>query len=208
MHNLNNMRMLIAEDHALVRQGIVALMAGTFGECTEVENGVQAAKLLKTRRYDIALLDIGLPRRSGVDVLTDIRKREIPVKIIIMTGNTDAYSPQQIYKKGADGFVYKTSDAARFMDTVVSVAKGVDVYDREMREGNSAAAIAITKDLLTNRELQIVKLVVEGHTNKIIAKNLFISEHTVRKHREHINQKLSIRSPVALASFAIKSGLV
>jgi DNA-binding NarL/FixJ family response regulator len=164
--------------------------------------------LLKTESFDIALIDIGLPKRTGLDVMAEVRARNIPVKIIILTGDTDTHSPRAIAEAGADAFLYKTTDADGFLDTFIAVVKGKPVTHGDSKDAPSAATVAEIRDTLTPRELQIVKLVVEGASNKKAAEALFISQHTVRKHREHINAKLSIKSPTALAAFAIKAGLV
>ena len=206
--DVRNIRVLIAEDEALVRQGIVALIEAEVDEIVEVSDGEQALQLLKSEPFDLALIDIGLPLRTGLDVMTEIRHREIPLKIIILTGDTQMYSPRDIYQAGADAFVYKTVDAESFLEIFIAVLEGKDLPDFETSEGENANSIAEIRDSLTTRELQIVKLVVEGSSNKKTAENLFISEHTVRKHREHINRKLEAKSPAALAAFAIKAGLV
>lgn len=205
---LKPMRILIAEDQALVRQGMAALIADLVAEVVEAQDGEEALDRLKSGSFDMALLDIGLPRRTGLDVLIAVRSRQIPTKVIILTGDTETYSPARIYEAGADGFLYKTADSKYFLETFSAVAMGTDPTAREEHIGENAKTVAELRELLTDREIQIVKLVVEGNSNKQVAETLFISEHTVRKHREHVNRKLNIRSPMALASFAIKAGLV
>lgn len=207
-HSLKSMRILIAEDETLVRQGIAALLEMDVGEVVQVGDGEQAINALKSEKFDIALIDIGLPKRTGLDVLAEVRMREIPVKIIILTGDTDTHSPSRIRENGADGFLYKTVDAEKFLEIFTNVAKGTTQVKSSNLDGKNARSVAEIRDSLTPRELQIVKLIAEGASNKETASALFISEHTVRKHREHINRKLDIKSPTALASFAIKAGLV
>lgn len=208
MADLKTMRVLIAEDQALVRQGMSALLSQQVGEVVEVADGKEALQQLKHNDFDIALIDIGLPLRTGLDVMRELRSWGSPVKIIILTGDTDSYSPKDILAAGADGFVYKTADATQLLDTFTAIASGSVPKTDRSSEGDGAREVAQLRDSLTQRELQIVKLVVEGGSNKGIADILFISEHTVRKHREHINSKLNIRSPMALANFAIKASLV
>lgn len=205
---LKSYKVLIAEDQALVRQGLVALLVDSTASVVEVDNGKDALDKLKSGKIDMALLDIGLPQRTGLDVLAEIRSHNTELKIIILTGDTQSYSPKQIYAAGADAFLYKTADASHFLETCIAVANGDDLSKVEFADGINIREVAELKERLSSRELQIVKLIVEGMSNKQAAEVLFISEHTVRKHREHINQKLSIRSPLALASFAIKAGLV
>lgn len=208
MQALKPLRVLIAEDQALVRQGMAALLSDYTAAVIEVDNGKDALDKLRSENIDLALLDIGLPQRTGLDVLAHVRKIDLNLKIIVLTGDTHNYSPKQIYAAGADAFLYKTADASHFLETCESVAGGAKPHVSTMADGSHTREIAQLKEDLSDRELQIVKLIVEGMSNKQAAEVLFISEHTVRKHREHINQKLAINSPLALASFAIKAGLV
>ena len=203
MASLSGLRILLAEDEALVRQGMTAILETEDCLITEACDGKQAMDMLKSQKFDVALIDIGLPVRTGLDVLSEVRARGIAVKIIMLTGDTHSYSPAHILKAGADGFLYKTANAEAFMQTITDVIDG--------KTSNSAASTESEAQLsegLTPRELQIVKLVAEGAPSKQIANVLNISEHTVRKHREHINRKLDLSSPAALAVFAIKAKLV
>jgi len=208
MQNISGLRVLIAEDHALVRQGMAALIAADVAEVVEACDGEEALSLLKQGGFDLALVDIGLPLRTGIDVLREVRQRQIPVKIIILTGDTDTYSPASIYADGADAFLYKTADADHFIETLIAVASDKTPPEEITADGENARSIALMREQLTERELQVVKLITEGGSNKTSAIILGISEHTVRKHREHINRKLNIASPTALAAFAIKAGLI
>lgn len=208
MNNLESWRVLIAEDHVLVRQGMAALLESHVGEVVEAGDGEAALHRLKSEAFDLALVDIGLPRRTGMDVLREVRQRKIAVKIIILTGDTDRYSPAEVYGAGADGFLYKTADADHFMAVIEAVAHDHAPPADSAAIGDMATPAAQLRDTLTPREAQIAKLVTEGQSNKGVAATLCISEHTVRTHREHINRKLGISSPAALAAFAIKAGLI
>lgn len=201
-------RILIAEDQALVRQGIVALIDDPARKIVECSNGADALHLLKNQKFDLALLDIGLPGRTGIDVLNEVRNRQIDVKVIILTGDMNSYSPASVYAAGADAFLYKTADAENFLEVFTAVEKGENVAGRLDSDGINAQSVAALREQLTPRELQIIKLIVEGYSNRRVAGSLFISEHTVRKHREHINQKLDVHSPASLAAFAINASLV
>ncbi|VAV89583.1 hypothetical protein MNBD_ALPHA06-2036 [hydrothermal vent metagenome] len=208
MSNQRSIRILLADDEALVRQGMAALLATEFDKVVEAADGEQALSCLKQQTFDLALLDIHLPRRTGLDVLQEIQARGLPLKVIILTGDTDSWSPQDIYAAGADAFLYKTADAEHFLETVLAVASDQTLPDMELADGANAGSIARLREQLTARELQVVKLAAEGLANKQMANVLGISDHTVRKHREHINRKLGFTSPTALAAFAIKAGLI
>lgn len=208
MTDMSQFRVLIAEDQALVRQGMVALLEDEIGEIVQCGDGNAALAILKQEKIDLALIDIGLPGRTGMDILAEVRGRDIPVKIIILTGDTYSYSPASVYEAGADGFLYKTADADNFIEVFQAVANGRAIPEDRHADGQNAQSVAELRDKLTARELQIIKLIVEGSSNKAVAETLFISEHTVRKHREHINLKLDVHSPASLAAFAIKAALV
>ncbi|GAB5488857.1 MAG: response regulator transcription factor [Parasphingorhabdus sp.] len=205
---MSNISVLIAEDEALVRQGILALIEDEVSEITECSDGDEAMQWLKQKPFDIALIDIGLPRRTGLDILSEVRRRDLDLKVIILTGDTNSYAPATIYEAGADAFLYKTADADNFLEVFNAVANGRKMASLIPEEGENAKSVAELRAQLTPRELQIIKLVVEGSSNREVAGSLFISEHTVRKHREHINQKLDVHSPASLATFAIKASLV
>ncbi|MEO9599364.1 response regulator transcription factor [Parasphingorhabdus sp.] len=208
MKKYPDLRVLVAEDQALVRQGIVALIEHEVGEVRQCANGGEALHLIKQKKVDLALLDIGLPERTGLDILTEIKNRELDIKVIVLTGDTASYSPASIYRSGADAFLYKTTDAENFLDIFNAVAGGRVIPNEQLNEGHNAQSIAELRETLTDRELQIIKLVVEGASNQKASEALCISEHTVRKHREHINRKLKVHSPASLAAFAIKASLV
>ncbi len=207
MGELENYNILIAEDHALVRQGLAALLELEGAAVTQAGDGETAMFLLKSQSFDLVVLDIGLPRRTGIDVMREARARQLSHKIIILTGDTDTHSPDAMLEAGADGFVYKTANADEFLNTVMTVMKGALPTGQVLTNGAQAESVAQLRERLTPRELQIVKLICEGSGNKDAAQALSISEHTVRKHREHINKKLNINTPLALAAFAVKAGL-
>ena len=201
--DLSDLRILLAEDEALVRQGMTALLETEVAHITQVGDGAAALQIIISEEFDIALIDIGLPVRTGLDVLSEVRKRKLSVKIIMLTGDTTTYSPAQIIQAGADGFLYKTANADEFFETIISVAN--DEIGTNLGQTQSVAQI---RDTLTPREIQVIKLVTEGRSNAQISGVLGVSTHTVRKHREHINSKLDIRSPAAMAVFAIKAKLI
>jgi len=203
-----SIRVLIADDEALVRQGLSALIQLEGCEVTQTSDGERALALLQEGDFDIALIDIGLPKRSGLDVLNEVLARKLAVRIIILTGDTTRHSPKKVYQAGAAGFLYKTADAEQLLEMFTAVRDGETVEQMLPPSGEQSQSVAEQLELLTQRECQIVKLVVEGSSNKMAAQVLSLSEHTVRKHREHINSKLKLKTPAALALFAIRCGLV
>lgn len=209
MGQLEHAHILIAEDHTLVRQGFVSLLSGRVRSIREASNGKDALELLQNESFDMALIDIGLPELSGLSVLKKVRKDDLRTKIVILTGDTMSHAPADIYAAGADAFVYKTTETQHLISVLADVLDGItpQVETAEISNGADSQLSALYESL-TSREKQILKTLVEGLTNQEIADQLFISQHTVRKHRENINKKLNMKSPAALARFAISCGLV
>ena len=145
-------KVLIAEDHALVRQGMRVLLETEGYDVAEVEDGAEAFKHIRNGGVDLALLDIGLPVRSGVDVLQEVRRRELPTRVIVMTGDTDHYSPADLYAMGADAFVYKTADADHLMDTIAAVFAGRVL---PQQNSDSPSAAAVLREQLTDRVVSV-----------------------------------------------------
>ncbi|MEM8501014.1 MAG: response regulator transcription factor [Pseudomonadota bacterium] len=209
MGQLKNASILIAEDHTLVRQGFVSLLSSRVRSITEASDGKEALQLLQNEVFDIALLDIGLPELSGLSVLNELRKNDLRTKVILLTGDTITHAPADIYDQGADAFVYKTTETQHLIDVLSDVADGnTPRMETAARKSSAAPCFSELHESLTSREKQVLKMLVEGSTNQVIADKLFISQHTVRKHRENINKKLNMKSPAALARFAISCGLV
>ncbi len=209
MGQLEHAHILIAEDHTLVRQGFVSLLSGRVRSIREASNGKEALELLQNESFDMALIDIGLPELSGLSVLKKVRKDDLRTKIVILTGDTMSHAPADIYAAGADAFVYKTTETQHLISVLADVLDGItpQAETAEINDGADSQLSALYESL-TSREKQVLKTLVEGLTNQEIADQLFISQHTVRKHRENINKKLNMKSPAALARFAISFGLV
>ncbi len=204
--DLSALKVLIAEDQTLLRQALVALLETETGAITETANGNDALELLTAAEFDLALLDIGLPGRSGLEVLAEVKRAQPAIKVIILTGDSDKYKAHDVMTLGADGFMYKTVQAEEFLHCIVAVMSG-DYQWPVGTDSQISERVDDQRELLTRREIQIVKLIVEGASTREVADALSISEHTVRKHREHINAKLGVHSPAALAMYAIKTGI-
>ncbi|MFK7733188.1 MAG: response regulator [Pseudomonadales bacterium] len=209
MGQLKDTSILIAEDHTLVRQGFVSLLSDRVCTIREASNGRQALELLHNEIFDMALIDIGLPDISGLSVLQELREHNLCVKVVLMTGDTMTHAPSDIYAAGADAFVYKTTETQHLIDVLTDVVEGISPRkEPDPVIHRTDSKLAELHDSLTSRERQVLKMLVEGLTNQEIADKLYISQHTVRKHRENVNKKLNMKSPAALARFAISCGLI
>ncbi|OFX27809.1 MAG: DNA-binding response regulator [Armatimonadetes bacterium RBG_16_67_12] len=211
-------RVLVVDDHALVREGIKSLLQGIaeINVIGEAEDGLDAIEKARKLRPDIVLMDIGMPRMTGVEAARHIREEMPAVQVVALTIHESEEYLFQMLRAGASGYVLKKAhpsemlaaiEAAMRQETYLtpSMAKGlVTDYLRRMGEGGDET----TYRELTDREREVLKLIAEGYTNPEIASLLNISVKTVQAHRGHIMEKLDLHRPAALVRYAIRKGLV
>jgi len=199
-------RILVAEDHGIVRQGIVSILQlqDDFQVVAEARNGVEAVALHAEHQPDITLIDLRMPKLEGVDAITQIRKNCPDACVIILTTyDTD----EDIYRglqAGARGYLFKDADFEELINAVRTVHGG-----QRYIPGNVALKLAerLESGDLTERELEILKLITKGKTNQEIASTLGISTGTVRFHVNNILSKLDVRDRTQAAIVALKRGL-
>jgi two-component system response regulator NreC len=211
-------RVLVVDDHALVREGIKSLLQGIpqITVIGEAEDGLDAIEKARKVRPDIVLMDIGMPRMTGVEATRHIREEMPAVQVVALTIHESEEYLFQMLRAGASGYVLKKShpsemlaaiEAATRQETYLtpSMTKGlVTDYLRRVGEGEEQT----TYRELTDREREVLKLIAEGYTNPEIAKLLHVSVKTVQAHRGHIMEKLDLHRPAALVRYAIRKGLV
>ena len=215
---MNSIRVLIADDHAIVRDGVRALLALSedITVVGEAANGQQAIELARTLSPDVILMDIAMPGLGGLEATIEIRKDNPQAKILVLTQYEDREYIRRFLKAGVSGYVLKKAAGAELTTAIRAVSRGglvldPDVAREAMREQAGSATSGQTADpyeALTDREKQVLKLVAEGHSNKEVAELLDISVKTAMSHREHIMQKLDLHSRTALIRFAIQQGVI
>lgn len=211
-------RVLIADDHALFRNGLRKLLEAeegfeVVGEASDGEMLVEMARQMQT---DVVLLDLSMPRQDGMDALRELAAAEIPVRTLLLTASIDKTQIVQALKLGAYGVILKESTTQRLFDSIRCVMAGQYWVGRESvsdlvralrsvspTEGNSRSR----QFGLTPRELEIVTLVVAGYSNPDIAQRCSISEQTVKHHVSNIFDKLGVSNRLELALFAVNHGL-
>jgi len=215
---MNSIRVLIADDHAIVRDGVRALLALSedITVVGEASNGQQAVELARTLRPDVILMDIAMPGLGGLEATIEIRKDNPQAKILVLTQYEDREYIRRFLKAGVSGYVLKKAAGSELTTAIRAVSRGglvldPDVAREAMREQVGPATSGQATDpyeALTDREKQVLKLVAEGHSNKEVAELLDISVKTAMSHREHIMQKLDLHSRTDLIKFAIQQGVI
>ena len=215
---MSSIRVLIADDHAIVRDGVRALLALSedITVVGEAANGQQAVELARSLSPVVILMDIAMPGLGGLEATIEIRKDNPQAKILVLTQYEDREYIRRFLKAGVSGYVLKKAAGAELTAAIRAVSRGglvldPDVAREAMREQAGPAApggAADPYDTLTDREKQVLKLVAEGHSNKEVAELLDISVKTAMSHREHIMQKLDLHSRTDLIRFAIQQGVI
>lgn len=211
-------RIVIADDHALMREGVRALLqkADDIEVVGEAEDGRQAIDRCKELEPDVILLDIAMPNLGGLEAALEIRKLCPRTKIIVLTQYEDREYVSRFLKVGVSGYVLKKAAGAELASAIRSVVRGGLVLAPEvarvaLEEREAAADGAESVDsyeTLTDREKQVLKLVAEGHSNKEIAELLAIGVKTAMSHREHVMGKLGVHGRTELIRFALRRGII
>jgi two-component system response regulator NreC len=211
-------RILIAEDHAIVREGIRMILATQpdFEVIGEAADGAEALVLVDDLHPDVVVMDISMPGMNGVDATRAIRKTHPEVHVLILTMHEEESFVFQLLQLGASGYVLKRAAATDLVDAVRAASRGeaflypavarslVQDYLENVRTGRRSPR----QDGLTDREREVLVLIAEGLTNAQIADKLFISVKTVQTHRTHIMEKLDLHDRGHLVRYAVRKGLI
>lgn len=211
-------RVVIAEDHLMVRAGIQALLekAGDIHVLGVASNGQEAIEVVQELGPDILIMDIMMPRLNGIQAAENIQERKLPVKIMLLSMYSDPGLVHQALQSGAKGYVLKSSASDELLRAVRAVANGETFLSNPVSEILIESVINpninIDEDdplsMLSPREKEIMQLVAEEHTSSEIADMLYISEKTVEKHRAKLMEKLNVRNLAGLVRLAVKYRLV
>jgi NarL family two-component system response regulator LiaR len=207
-------RILIADDHELVRQGLFALLSvkpgiDVVGQAAE---GDEAVKLFHSLEPDIVLLDLMMPNKSGIEATREIKAANPDARILIITSFAEDENVYQAIKAGALGYLLKDSSPQELLKAIHDVCEGrlslhPEIAAKLIEELNQPADKKPTEDPLTEREMEVLKLVAKGRTNQEIAVELVISERTVGAHVSNILSKLHLANRTQAALFALRTGL-
>jgi DNA-binding NarL/FixJ family response regulator len=211
-------RVLIADDHALIRSGLRALLEreGEFQVIAEAADGYDAIELAIRHKPDVVLLDVGMPRLSGTDAAQQITEKVPAARIVIVSMHSDEGYVLRALKAGARGYLLKASPEADVLAAIRAVAAGNAYFSpsitRMLMEEYVAEArrrgVEDSYDLLSLREKEICQLLASGKSNRDIAELLHISLATVETHRNNIFQKLHLHNLPELILYAVRKGLI
>ncbi len=215
---MSPVRILIADDHAIIRSGLRALLSHEpgFEVVAEAADGREAVELAERELPHVALLDISMPTLNGLEAARQISAKSNTVQLVMLTVHTDECYLLNALKAGARGYVLKSSAEFEILEAIRAVSQGkayfspkvsrvlADEYMRYLQ----ANQVEDSYDLLTGRERQILQLLAEGQSNKDVANILDLSPTTVICHRQHIFQKLNLHSLADLILYAIRKGVI
>ena len=211
---LSTIRVLLADDHVVVRAGIRKFLEQTpdIQVVAEAANGREACELLEQLKPDVAVLDIQMPLMSGVEVTRWIRSNRISIGILVLTAYDDEPYVQAVLQAGANGYVLKTAEPQEIVDSVRDVFHGKSVLDATIAQKLIAKLAGKSDNTLieplTDRELQVLTLTAKGFTNKAIGVQLSISDRTVQNHLANVFQKLNAESRTEAVMRAVSLGLI
>ena len=211
-------RIIITEDHTILRQGLRVLLSSDpdFKIVGEAEDGREAIRLAEALSPDLILMDLSMPKMTGIEAISEIKKRSTDIKIVVLTVHGGEEYVLSALEAGADGYVLKDANRDELTTAIRKVLEGKrylspDVSGKVIEgylEGKTALRKKTSWDTLTPREREILKLIAEGYKNREMAEALFISPKTVQKHRANLMEKLNLHNAVALTVFAIEKGII
>jgi len=211
-------RIVIAEDHTILREGLRSLLSSnpSFEIVGEAEDGREAIKCVEKFKPDLILTDLSMPRMNGMEAIKEIKRESPTTKVLVLTVHRAEEYILATFRAGADGYLLKDSTHAELVMAVKKVLSGKHYISPEISEkviegyldGRRTLKTKSSWETLTQREREILKLIAEGYKNKGIADDLCISVKTVEKHRANLMEKLDLHSIQALTAFAIERGVV
>lgn len=210
----DNIRVLIVDDHAIVREGQRALIDTEPGMevVGEAKDGFEAVELAHSLQPDVILIDLFMPRKDGIEAIEEIKANNSEARILVLTSFAEDEKVYSAIKAGAMGYLLKDSSPEEILTGIRQVHQGEmsmhpSIANKLMSELQRSSNLPQTEDPLTEREIEVLKLVAQGLPNKEIAEKLVISERTVRTHVTNILGKLHLANRTQAALYALREGL-
>lgn len=209
-------RIVVADDHALFRQGLKGILGGAadLEVVGEAGDGLELLNLLNANQLDphLVILDISMPNLRGIEAIREIKTIHSNVKILVVTMHKDKEYLLQSLAAGADGYFLKKDADTELFAAIEKIRNGKNYVSphlsEELADDWEQIRVGFTKPLLTKREMEVLKLIAEGKSNKEIGDLLFVSVHTVERHRANIMEKLNLKKTADLVKYAIQKGYI
>ncbi|HLF90909.1 MAG TPA: response regulator transcription factor [Anaerolineales bacterium] len=209
------LKILIADDHGILRAGLRALLKSdsNLEVVGEAENGEETLRLAMQLNPDIVLMDMNMPGMNGVETTRQLIKQNADLRVLVLTIHEDYEMVREAIQAGAAGYIIKRAADSELTNAIQAVSRGELYVHPAMTRAllnpqTQDTAKSIGGESLTSRELEVLRLLAQGYTNKQIAEELSVSVRTVETHRANITGKLNIRSRVELLRYATKHGLI
>ena len=213
-----NLRIVVADDHPLMRRGICDLLESEPGwkVVAEASNGREAVEAMTGSKPDVLVIDLAMPELNGLTATREILRALPKTEVVLLTMHNTEQVIREVLESGARGFVLKSDAGQNLVAAVKAVAAGkpfftpnvADVVLKGYLRSNSKSGSKANLPVLTTRELQVMQLLAEGKANKAVANAMQISVKTVEAHRSNINRKLSIKTTSDLVRYAVRNGIV
>jgi len=215
---MDNIDVLVADDHTIVRKGLVSLLKDEkrVDKVLEAKDGKDALNCYQSHEPDIAIIDLSMPNLNGIEATRRIMREYPQAKILILTVHSEKEYIAQMLEAGASGYIIKKSAPSELIEAIDTIMKG-EVYLSPsiskvvVKEYFQKNKFNLDKDLyeeLTDREREILQLIAEGNTTEEISSKLYISKNTVATHRRNIMKKLDLHNIAELTKYAIQHGIV
>ena len=212
---MEKIRILLVDDHQIILDGVRSLLKGVnnIQVIGDALNGEEALHTLQVLTADLVLMDLDMPKLNGIDATMRIKEEFPHTKVLILTVHNESSLIRNLIGIGADGYLLKNSCKEELLDAIYKVQSGEKYFSSEvtlslMQEDNSRDELLKSDIEFTKRELDVLRLLADGCTNKEIGEKLFISHRTVDTHRTNIMKKVGVNNVAGLISFAIKNNLV
>jgi DNA-binding NarL/FixJ family response regulator len=211
--NKPKIRILLADDHAVVRQGFKMILASQpdFEIVGEAGNGNQALEMAESLNPDIVVMDVAMPELNGIEATRRLATTSPRARVLALSMHKDSVYVREILRAGARGYLLKDAIDRDLLEAVRAVARGEGYISPAVSDAvltDYRRHVTNPIDLLTTREREVLQLIAEGKTNKEIATSLNLSVYTVDAHRGRIMEKLNLHSTGELVRFAIRNGLI
>lgn len=205
---MNTIKVLLADDHAIVIEGLRAVLSTTPGieVCGEANNGEEVIRFLSQRHIDVIVLDINMPVMNGIKCALKVKQLHPGVKILVLTMYAQKSFIEEIIRIGIDGCLLKSNTGKELSDAILRVMNGKSYFDLIQTFRADEHEVAQIK--LSEREIEIVKLLCEGLTSTQIADKLFIADQTVKTHRKNILRKVGVHNTSQLVQFALNNRII